>query len=83
MNTECHPGGYYLECYPGARSVGQDTHYSDVIMTTMASEITSLTVVYSSFIQMQIKENIKVPRKCNAVTRKMFTLDDVIMIIKM
>ena len=30
-------------------------------MTTMASQITSLTVVYS-FIQTQIKENIKAPR---------------------
>ena len=31
-------------------------------MTTMASQITSLTVVYSPFIQTQIKENIKAPR---------------------
>ena len=31
-------------------------------MTTMASQITSLTVVYSTFIQTQIKENIKAPR---------------------
>ena len=37
-------------------------HYIDLIMTTMASQITSLAVVYSSFIQAQIKENIKAPR---------------------
>ena len=36
-------------------------HYSDVIMTTMACQITSRTVVYS-FIQTQIKENILAPR---------------------
>ena len=34
-------------------------HYSDVIMGTMASQITSLTTVYSSVIQAQIKENIQ------------------------
>ena len=37
-------------------------HYSDVIMGPMASQITSLTTVYSLFIQAQIKENIKTPR---------------------
>ena len=37
-------------------------HYGDVIMTTIASQITSLTDVYSIFIQTQIKENIKAPR---------------------
>ena len=31
-------------------------------MTTVAYQITSLTVVYSMFIQTQIKENIKAPR---------------------
>ena len=36
-------------------------HYSDVIMGTIASQITSLTIVYSTFIQRQIKENIKAP----------------------
>ena len=30
-------------------------------MTTMASQITSLTIVYSTVIQAQIKENIKAP----------------------
>ena len=37
-------------------------HYSDVIMDTMAYQITSLAIVYSPFIQAQIKENIKAPR---------------------
>ena len=37
-------------------------HYNDVIMDTIASQITSLTNVYSTFIQTQIKENIKAPR---------------------
>ena len=37
-------------------------HDSDVMMGTMASQITSLTIVYSTFIKAQIKENIKVPR---------------------
>ena len=31
-------------------------------MDTMASEITSLAIIYSVFIQAQIKENIKAPR---------------------
>ena len=39
------------------------SHYIDVIMTTVASQITILTVVYSRlFIQAQINENIKAPR---------------------
>ena len=38
-------------------------HYTDVIMGAIASQITSLAIVYSAaFIQMQIKENIKAPR---------------------
>ena len=37
-------------------------HYNDVIMGTMASQIPSLTIVYSTVIQAQIKENIKAPR---------------------
>ena len=37
-------------------------HHSDVIMTTIASQITSLMIVTQFFIQTQIKENIKAPR---------------------
>ena len=38
------------------------THYNDIIMGAIASQITSLAIVFSSFIQTQIKENIKAPR---------------------
>ena len=41
--------------------VSIELHYDDVIMTMIASQITSLTVV-NSFIQTQMKENIKAPR---------------------
>ena len=34
----------------------------DVIMGAIASQITGLTIVYSPFIQTQMKENIKAPR---------------------
>ena len=70
-------------------------HYSDVIMGAMVSLITSLTIVYSTVYQTQIKENIKAPRHwplCGKfpgppvnspnkwpVTRKMFPFDNVIM----
>ena len=70
-------------------------HYGDVIMGMITSQITSLTIVYSTFIQTQIKENIKAPRLTGLcvgnspgpvnsphkwpVTRKMFPFDDVIM----
>ena len=37
-------------------------HYCDVIMGAFASQITSLTIVYSTLIQAQIKGNIKAPR---------------------
>ena len=37
-------------------------HYSDVIMGTIAPQFTRLTIVYSTFIQTQIKENIKAQR---------------------
>ena len=38
------------------------THYCDVIMCTMASQITSLKIGYITVCQAQIKENIKAPR---------------------
>ena len=37
-------------------------HYNDVIMGAIASQITSLTIVYSIVIPTQINENIKAPR---------------------
>ena len=60
-------------------------------MGAMASQITSLTIVYLIVIQSKIKENIKAPRyrpsPVNSphkwsVTRKMFPFDDVIMNIQ-
>ena len=43
--------------------VAEMVHYNDVIMSAMASQITSLTIVYSTvYIQAHIKENIKAPR---------------------
>ena len=70
-------------------------HYDDVIMTTMASQITSLTVVYSSIYSAadQRKHQSSAllafcagnsPGRVNSphkgpVTRKMFPFDDVIM----
>ena len=70
-------------------------HYDDVIMTTMASQITSLTVVYSSVYSAadQRKHQSSALRAFRAgnspgpvnsphkgpVTRKMFPFDDVIM----
>ena len=38
------------------------SHYCDVIMSTMASQITSLILFTQPFIQAQIKESIKAPR---------------------
>ena len=45
-------------------TIGQCTfpHYIDVIMTTMASQITSLTVVYSAVYSDADQRNIKAPR---------------------
>ena len=37
-------------------------HYNDIIMGAMATQIISLTNVYSTVIQAQVKENIKAPR---------------------
>ena len=64
------------------------------MMSTMVSQITSLTIVYSNVIHAQIKENqnsaspaflggihrwpVNSPHK-GPVTRKMFPFDDVIM----
>ena len=43
--------------------IAKTAHYNDVAMSVMASQITSLTIVYSVFfIQAQINENIKAPR---------------------
>ena len=69
----------------------QSQHYIDVIMTTMASQITSLTVVYST-VKSKKTSKLRVTGLCvgnspgpvnsphkGPVTRKMFPFDDVIM----
>ena len=38
------------------------SHYSDAIMSAMASQITSVSIVYWTVVRVQIKENIKAPR---------------------
>ena len=70
-------------------------HYDDVIMTTMASQITSLTIVYSTVYsgtdqrKHQSSASLAFVRGIHRgqhkwpVTRKMFPFDDVIMILKL
>ena len=63
-------------------------HYDDVIMSAIASQITSLTIIYSTVYPGADPSNIKAPRHwplwpVNSphkwpVTRKMFPFDDVI-----
>ena len=36
-------------------------HYNDVIMSAMASQVTSLTIVYSTVYQAQMRDNTKAP----------------------
>ena len=42
------------------------SNYNDVIMSSMASQTSNLTIVYSTvcLVKSQIKENIKAPRHC-------------------
>ena len=70
-------------------------HYNDVIMSAMASQITSLTIVYSSIYSRADKKNMKtsrhwplwleftgdrwIPRTKGQQRGKMFPFDDVIM----
>ena len=54
-----------------------DNHYNDVIMSTMASQITSFTIVYSTvYSRHRSKKTSKL-----RVTVKMLPFDDVIMIL--
>ena len=57
-------GSFYGEftSHNDNQSPRQTFHYGDVIMSTIASQITSLTIVYSTVYYAQIKENIKAPR---------------------
>ena len=60
----------------------KQSHYSDVIMTTMASKITSLTVVYShALFRRRLKKTskLRVTGICAASNAEMFPFDDAIM----
>ena len=78
-------------------SLNELTHYGDVIMGAIASQITSLTIVYSAgysgadqrkhqssaslaFVRGIHRGPVNSPHKW-LVTRKMFSFDDVIMIV--
>ena len=54
------------------------SHYGDVTMGAMASQIAGLTLVYSTVYLGADQRNIKAPHKWQ-VTRKMFPFDDIIM----
>ena len=41
------------------------TYYSDVILSAMASQVIGILLFNQSFVQAQIKENIKAPRHCS------------------
>ena len=62
--------GFGLSCTHWAWITQENFHYIDVTMTTMVSQITSLTVVRPGPVNSQHK---------GPVTRKMFPFDDVIM----
>ena len=38
------------------------SHYSDVIISVMASQITGVSIIYSTVVKVQIEESIKAPR---------------------
>ena len=85
---------YQLICYYRTVNVVMVEHYNDVIMSSMASQITSLTIVYSihsradqrkhqssaslAFVWGIHRSPVNSPHK-GPVTRKMFPFDDVIM----
>ena len=75
--------------YESHVDLNRESHLSDVIIGAMASQITSLTIIYST-VEAQIKENIKTPHHCPLwgevnsphkwpVTRKKFPFYDVMM----
>ena len=88
LNSIAGPGCDYLSMHYSWNLPSQKPlpHYNDVIMNTVSSQITSLTIVYSTVYSgadqrkhqtsssLAFVLGIKVP-----VTRKMFPFDDVIM----
>ena len=92
FQNKCHFGTPYYEGSPMQR---QEYHYGDVIMGTMASQITALTIVYSTVYsgadqrKHQSSASLVFVRGIHRwpvnsphkgpVTRKIFPFDDVIM----
>ena len=86
---------YLISYIPLCRCVTNSSHYSDVMMSTMASQITSLTIVYSTVYSRAdqwkyqssaslafVRGNSPVTGEFphkGPVTRKMFSFDDVMM----
>ena len=80
----------------GIANVGNTWHYNDVIMSAMVSQITSLTIIYSTVYSVADQRKHQSPAsrafvrgvhrwsanspQKGPVTRKMFPFDDVIMI---
>ena len=52
----------YSGAFPAQRTSNANDHYNDIIMSAMASQITSFTIVYSTVYSGVNKENIKTPR---------------------
>ena len=50
-------------CVKRRQSITNHTHYSDVTMSAMTSQITCVSIFWTPFVQAQIKENIKAPRR--------------------
>ena len=91
-----HPSVWRIPFFSEARGLFPNKHYIDVIMTTMASQITSLTVVYSIVYsdadqrKHQSSASLAFVRGIHRepvnsphkwpVTRKMFPFNDVIML---
>ena len=47
---------------PGLQAPNPVSHYNDVIMNTMVSQITGVSIVCSTVFKAQIKEHIEAPR---------------------
>ena len=51
-----------MEVYSASEARVLGFNYGDVIMDTMASQVTNLNIVYSTVYRVKIKEDIKAPR---------------------
>ena len=74
--------GFMLSIYSSHSGYSTSDHYSDVIMSAMASQMSSFTIVYSivhsGTDQRKQQSSVNSPHK-GLVTRKMFPFDDVTM----